>query len=95
MCRTCSVVIGPASWNRASGLQSPPRTHLKSTVGCDAREPNVQETVLRTNLYQRIGERSGSTASDDCWESRAAVAFEALVWRQVMTFKHGAFAVTK
>jgi len=48
-----------------------------------AREPDVVDSASLRALYQRIGERSCSYDSDDCWETRAAVAFEALVRRQL------------
>ena len=39
---------------------------------------------MRT-LFERIGERSCAGTSGDCFETRAAVAFEALVSRQVVS----------
>jgi hypothetical protein len=46
------------------------------------REPDVVDAAGLLALYARIGERSCS--SDACWETRAAVAFEALVRRQLV-----------
>jgi hypothetical protein len=48
-----------------------------------AREPDVVDTASLRNLYERTGERSCFTDSDDCWETRAALAFEALVTREL------------
>src|SRR5262245_12363628 len=53
-----------------------------------AREPGVVDAASLRNLYERIGERSCPADSDDCWETPAAIAFEALVRRQVTALKH-------
>jgi hypothetical protein len=42
------------------------------------READVTDQMSLRRLYERIGFRS-CVDSDDCWETRAAVAFEALV----------------
>jgi len=48
-----------------------------------AREPNVVNPSSMRELYRRIGEHACFEDSDDCWETRAALAFEALVLRQL------------
>ena len=48
-----------------------------------AREPDVAGAPALNALYERIGERSCFEEGESCWETRAAVAFEALVIRQV------------
>jgi len=47
-----------------------------------AREPAIVDELSLRDLYVRIGERC-LPADDNCWETRAAVAFEALVTRQL------------
>jgi hypothetical protein len=49
-----------------------------------AREPDVVHAVTLRDLYQRIGERTCFDAAESCWETRAAVAFEALVARELV-----------
>jgi hypothetical protein len=49
-----------------------------------AREPDVVDAVTLRDLYARIGERTCFGAAESCWETRAAVAFEALVARQLV-----------
>jgi hypothetical protein len=48
-----------------------------------AREPEVVDAGSLRDLYERIGERSCFSEANPCWETRAAVAFEALVARQL------------
>ena len=48
-----------------------------------AREPDVVSEAGLRAFYERIGERSCANAFDDCFETRGAVAFEALVNRQL------------
>jgi hypothetical protein len=48
-----------------------------------AREPDVVDADSLRDLYRRIGEHGCEQNSDICWETRAAVAFEALVLRQL------------
>jgi hypothetical protein len=43
----------------------------------------VAGAAALNTLYERIGERSCFDEGESCWETRAAVAFEALVIRQV------------
>jgi hypothetical protein len=52
-----------------------------------ARSPEVRDTASARELFGRIGERSCIADSDDCWETRAAVAFERVV-RQQFTAWH-------
>ena len=47
------------------------------------REPSAIDEASIRALYHRIGERSCATNSDDCWETRAAVAFETLVIKEL------------
>jgi hypothetical protein len=47
------------------------------------REPSVVDDASLRNLYERIGERRCSTDGDNCWETRAAATFEALVTREL------------
>lgn len=49
-----------------------------------SREPDVVDSVTLRALYERIGERSCFGGTESCWETRAAVAFEALVARQLV-----------
>ena len=67
-----------------------------------ARELDVIDEVSLRNLYARIGERSCGSESDDCWETRAADAFEALASRQLTAVRptsehqsHGALRLTR
>jgi hypothetical protein len=48
-----------------------------------AREPDVVDVAAIERLYERIGERSCSDPTLQCHETRAALAFEALVGREV------------
>ena len=48
-----------------------------------AREPDVVDETSMLSLFSRIGERSCDGGADDCWETRAARAFEALVVREI------------
>jgi hypothetical protein len=48
-----------------------------------AREPEVVNVASLRDFYERIGERSCYSEANPCWETRAAVAFEALVARQL------------
>jgi hypothetical protein len=48
-----------------------------------AREPDVVDESGIRSLYEQIGERSCTGNGGDCFETRAAVAFEALVTRQL------------
>jgi hypothetical protein len=52
-----------------------------------AREQDVVDQASLRDLFSRIGERSCSGVSDDCWETRAAVAFEALVLREIVSHR--------
>ncbi len=52
-----------------------------------AREPDVVDAVTLRALYERIGVRSCFGGAESCWETRAAVAFEALVARQLVKGK--------
>jgi hypothetical protein len=47
------------------------------------RAPNAVDDASMRALYRRIGERSCDAPSDDCWETRAAVAFERLVTQEL------------
>ena len=47
------------------------------------REPDVDDAASLHQLYERIGYRTCAGQSDDCWETRAAKAFQELVWRQL------------
>jgi hypothetical protein len=49
-----------------------------------AREPDVVSAMTLRELYRRIGDRGCGHDSDECWETRAAQAFEKLVIRQVV-----------
>jgi hypothetical protein len=49
-----------------------------------AREPNVVDDTSLQALFERIGFQNKSCSPPDhCWETRAAVAFEALVTREL------------
>jgi hypothetical protein len=49
-----------------------------------AREPNVVDGTSLQALFERIGFQNKSCSwQDHCWETRAAVAFEALVTREL------------
>ena len=48
-----------------------------------AREPQVVDSASLQDLYRRIGDRGCASQSDNCWETRAAMAFEALVAREL------------
>jgi hypothetical protein len=48
-----------------------------------AREPGAVDAASVKRLYERIGERSCSDPTAECRETRAALAFEALVLHQV------------
>jgi hypothetical protein len=48
-----------------------------------AREPDVVDARSLERLYDRIGVRSCFRESSDCWETRAAQAFESLVSREL------------
>jgi hypothetical protein len=48
-----------------------------------AREPDVVNVASLRDLFGRIGEQRCFSGSDDCWETRAALAFEALVTREL------------
>ncbi len=47
------------------------------------RAPEVTDAASLRALYQEIGEHACLDESDDCWETRAASAFEALVLREL------------
>jgi hypothetical protein len=47
------------------------------------REPDVDDAVGLHRIYERIGYRTCAGDSDACWETRAAVAFQELVWQQL------------
>jgi hypothetical protein len=47
------------------------------------REPGVVDEASLRDLYERIGERRCSWDGDDCWETRAAETFKALVMREL------------
>ena len=49
-----------------------------------SKEPAVVDTASLRELYGRIGDRGCLSESDDCWETRAACAFEALVARELV-----------
>ena len=59
-----------------------------------AREPDVAGAAALNALYERIGERRCFDEGESCWETRAAVAFEALVVRQVSAAKTAKTAKT-
>jgi hypothetical protein len=48
-----------------------------------AREPSVVDAGSMRQLFERIGYRNCMDANATCWETRAAVAFEQLVARQL------------
>ena len=52
-----------------------------------AREPDVVDEASMRSLFGRIGERSCDDGADDCWETRAARAFESLVVREIQSAK--------
>ena len=58
-----------------------------------AREPDVVNATGLRDLYERIGERTCFGTADTCWETRAAVAFEALVARQLVNGAAGSVAM--
>ena len=47
------------------------------------REPDVDDAAGLHRIYERIGYRTCAGDSDACWETRAAVAFQELVWQQL------------
>jgi hypothetical protein len=47
------------------------------------RDPSVVDAASLQALYERIGYRNKTCPDKDCWETRAAVAFEALVTREL------------
>jgi hypothetical protein len=49
-----------------------------------SKEPAVVDAASLRELYSRIGDRGCFAESDDCWETRAACAFEALVTRELV-----------
>ena len=51
------------------------------------REPEVVDEDSLRVLYTRIGFRSCGTQNGECWETRAAAAFEALVMRELVDKK--------
>ena len=57
--------------------------HSLYHAGEIGREPGAVDTASIRALYTRIGERNCSTEAEDCWETRAAVAFEALVAQEL------------
>jgi len=78
--RNILVQVDPRQTNRAVALQIAHELYHALEVG---REPAVVDAASLRNLYEVIGERSCFTSPDRCWETRAAVAFEALVERQL------------
>jgi len=78
--RNILVQVDPHQTTRAVALQIAHELYHALEVG---REPAVVDAASLLNLYEAIGERGCFTSPDSCWETRAAVAFEALVDRQL------------
>jgi hypothetical protein len=78
--RNILVQVDPRQTTRAVALQIAHELYHALEVG---REPAVVDAASLLNLYEAIGERGCFTSPDSCWETRAAVAFEALVDRQL------------
>lgn len=74
------VQVDPRQIVRSVALQVAHELYHAVEVG---REPTVVDAASLQRLYQTIGERSCFTSPDSCWETRAAIAFEALVARQL------------
>ena len=74
------VQVDPRQSIRPVALQIAHELYHAVEIG---REPAVVNAMSLENLYRTIGERSCFTPPDSCWETRAAVAFEALVARQL------------
>ena len=54
------------------------------------REPDVVDQASLSRLYARIGFRSCGAQGGECWETRAAAAFEALVMEELVNEHPGA-----
>jgi hypothetical protein len=80
--RNIQVQVDPRQTLRAVALQIAHELYHALEVG---REPAVVDAASFRSLYEVIGERNCVTSPDRCWETRAAVAFEALVERQLAT----------
>ena len=74
------AVVGGGAWGTAL-------SDLLARAGHDvivwAREPDVVDETSMLSLFSRIGERSCDGGADNCWETRAARAFESLVVREI------------
>jgi hypothetical protein len=57
--------------------------HLLYHAAEAARDPTAVDAPSLEHLFARIGEHSCGHPSAQCWETRAALAFEALVARQL------------
>ena len=88
--RNIQVQVDPRQTIRDVALQIAHELYHALEVG---REPAVVDAASFRNLYEVIGERSCFTSPDRCWETRAAVAFEALVERQLSTVPPPSVAV--
>jgi hypothetical protein len=78
--RDILVQVDPRQPFQAVALQIAHELYHALEVG---REPAVVDAASLRSLYEMIGERSCFTSPDSCWETRAAIAFEALVARQL------------
>lgn len=97
--RACLVFM-PTPGGRHLLIRIDPRQQMRSVVAQlahelyhaveVARRPEVHDPASLRALYEEIGERACGDP-DECWETRAAVAFEALVNRET----HGAPMTTR
>jgi hypothetical protein len=78
--RNILVQVDPRQTIQAVALQIAHELYHAVEVG---REPAVVDAASLRNLFEMIGERSCFTSPDSCWETRAAIAFETLVERQL------------
>lgn len=79
--RNIIVQINPRQQIRLVVAQLAHELYHAAEIG---REPGVTNAAELQALFERIGERSCSSLTDKCWETRAACAFEALVRRQLV-----------
>jgi hypothetical protein len=78
--RNIQLTVDSRQTNRDVALRIAHELYHALEVG---REPAVVDASSLRKLYEAIGERACFTSPDGCWETRAAVAFEALVERQL------------
>jgi hypothetical protein len=74
------VKVDPRQTIRAVALDLAHELYHALEVG---REPAVVDAASLRSLYDVIGEKTCLTSPDNCWETRAAVAFQALIERQL------------